>query len=119
MNHLPIDIFLDRIADMPDLEALEQLEMRRENAVAQRAVMTTARAELEADGRKDAEWRRLGQEVLVLCADLSRLTLATKQINRRRDMTSWAKAVTAIYGQEGFNACRQWMAMFTDRKTTP
>ena len=110
MRDLPIDAFLERVSEMPEIEALEQLEMRRENAAMQLATVQRERAELEERGRRNGEWRRLGQEVPIIGADLSRLNLAIKQINRRMDAISWAKAVMAIYGAEGFAACREWMA---------
>lgn len=114
---LPIVEFLERVGQMPDIEALEQLELRRENCAQQMAVITTARAELESRGIRNADWRRLGQEIVVIGADLSRLNVAIKQVNRRMDRTSWAMAVTAIYGQDGFAACRQWMAAMSVRET--
>lgn len=114
MNHLTVDVFLERVREMPDIEAKEQIEMRREGLSLQYNLLLTARQELAPfvarDSRDRAEYRRLGVELVTIGYDMGVLRVALKEINARMDRVNWAKAVTALYGQEGFNACRMWMA---------
>ncbi len=112
-QHLTIDTFLDVLVDMPDIEALQEIELRKErlSAYQQELQKELQRADLTTRRRKEA-----GGDLLIAAKDLSRLNIRRKEINMRLDRINWAKAVTAIYGQEGFTACREWMAMQTDRR---
>lgn len=110
MKQLAVDEFLDRLQDMPDYEAEQELVMRMETVALELAVLTNARAELEAGPKKSQEWRRLGQEMQILMQDSARLSHALKACRKRQDAIAWPKAVTALFGDEGYTQCRIWMA---------
>src|SRR5205085_12680394 len=46
MDRLTLDVFLERIREMPDIEAREQVEMRRETLSLQYNLLMTARQDL-------------------------------------------------------------------------
>jgi hypothetical protein len=108
MNYqrLPVDVFLERIADMPDIEAREQIVMRQDAASLEMGLIQTALSEATGD-----EAKRLCREITVIHYDNGRLKRALKEVNMRMDRIHWSKAVKAIYGDEGWMACRMWMEM--------
>lgn len=110
MKQLSIDEFLDRLRDMPDIEAEMELVLRKERQAAEHAVITNARAELEANGKKGDEWRRLGQEISVMMQDSTLINEALKACRKRQESIAWPRAVRAIFGDEGYTQCRVWMA---------
>ncbi len=111
MKQLPITEFLERLRDMPDIEAEQELVLRKERHAMEHAVITNARQEIEARGDKGSEWRRLGREIAVMSQDSLRLNEALKACRKRQDLIGWAKAVRAVFGDEGYAQCRVWMAM--------
>ena len=119
MKPLSMDEFLERVKHMPDLEAEQELLMRRESNAEELAVAQSQIAEIEQRcGSKTKEARELGQHLQVIGADNSRLGVALRLLRDRMERTRWSKAVRAVHGDEGWAACREWMAM-TSRDTTP
>jgi hypothetical protein len=101
------------LLDMPDIEARQEIDLRKSHMSLQLAMLN---AELLKVGKKSKQGEAIGSELFTIAHDLAQLNLRRKEINDRMDRISWAKAVTAIYGQEGFTACREWMAMYTDAR---
>jgi hypothetical protein len=111
LQELAIDQFLDRIVGMPDEEALLELRLRRERHFAELALLQSEKHDLLLSGRTKASARvkALGAAMLIVNTDLARLNEAVRETNVRLERTTWAKAVTAIFGQEGYDRCRLWM----------
>lgn len=106
-----IDLFMERVTAMPDAEAVLELELRREKNVGELAYLATCLHELDGDQTREGKRERaqIGQAIQVINADNARLRIAIKEANRRRDSATWAHAVTAVYGQEGYERCRIWI----------
>lgn len=106
-----MDVFMERVSAMPDVEAALELELRKEKHAAELAFFATQLHDLDGDHTKQGKQLRaqIGQAIQVVNADNTRLRIAINETNRRRDAATWAKAVTAVYGQEGFERCRIWM----------
>lgn len=116
MNHLSVDQFIEHVRHMPDIEARQEIEKRLDSLSLQMSLIQSARAELN-DTRKDrAEHAKLGVELQIIASDNGRLRRMLKETNQRMERINWAKAVTALYGQEGFSACREWMAVQYERE---
>lgn len=111
MKLLTANEFLDRLREMPDIEAEQELVLRKEHRAMEHAVITRARQDFEERGHKGAEWRNLGLELAVMAQDSLLLNEALKACRKRQDRVSWSKAVRALFGEEGFSQCRVWMAM--------
>lgn len=113
MNHqdLSIDEFLDRLTYMPDEEALLELKMRRERHAGEIAMLRTTQHDLTLAGKTKAspKVRAAGLAIAIVSADLTRINEAIRETNLRMERATWAKAVTAVYGQEGYERCRIWM----------
>ena len=83
--------FWERIADMPHVEAIEELQARRAELVAEKA---------DRDGSEDQS----------LAALLTRINAEIKRINLLRNRVQWKDAVKALYGQDAYDACAAWIA---------
>ncbi len=104
MQQLSIDIFLERVADMPDVEALEQIELRLDSHALELAVLQ--RAIPDEKGKQRA---RISAEMAAMCLDRSRLNAARREINVRRMRYWYPMAIRAVFGDEGYARCREWM----------
>lgn len=111
-DDLTIDVFLERVRQMPDEEAEIELVLRMEHHHLQYAVCMRARQELAGRSEKDKkrEFARLGQEVAAMSHDFGRLRDELKMIRRRMDRLNWSKAVRDVLGEEAYEQCRVWMA---------
>ena len=111
LRELPMDDFLERIQCMPDIEALQEIRMRRDDLSAHMAMLSTTLHDLKLEGRTKASPKvtAAGHAIAVVNADLTRIKEAIRECNVRLDRLTWAKAVTAVYGQEGYERCRLWM----------
>lgn len=107
---LAVDKFLERVLYLPDAEAEQELVLRKERGAAQVAKLQNEHQKLLPRSRKDPERIvQLGLAIAAINADSQRINEALKLVRRRMDRTTWAKAVTAIYGQEGYARCKLWM----------
>lgn len=108
---LTVDAFLERVLHMPDTEAERELILRKERGAAEVAVLNTEIHQMLEQGltKKTARVMEMGAALQVIGADNSRINEALKALRRRMDASTWAKAVTAIYGQEGYERCKVWM----------
>jgi hypothetical protein len=110
-QELTVDVFLERVEHMPDAEAEMELILRKERGAADVAMLQTEHHDLIGNGhsKKSARVLQIGAAIATVCADNVRINEALKRIRRRMDAANWAKAVTAIFGQEGFERCKVWM----------
>ena len=104
---LTVDVFLERIQEMPDIEAKEQLVLRQDRELLELNMLSKAKE--AAKNKSDSA--AIGAEIATAQRDLGRLRRVLVEINERRSRIEWGRAVTAIYGQEGYAACREWMEM--------
>ncbi len=114
MSHqeLTVDVFFERIVGMPDIEARHEIDLRLEHHALEYAVLANALSALvgKQGGKFKAERERIGLAMQAMGNDRSRLNKARQIINDRMDRCRWDRAVRAIYGVEGYEACRAWMA---------
>lgn len=92
---LPIEVFLDLVADMPDTEAVDELDVRIEQLEVRRASIPNHPS--HNDARK------------LLNKDEDRLRLRRAKIIKRIEARKWSKAVRAVFGPEGLEQCIEWM----------
>lgn len=102
---LTVEVFLERIQDMPDIEAKEQIVLRQDRALLELSLLTRAK---EA-ARREKEADSIKAEIATVQHDLGRLKRVLTEVNERMSRIAWGRAVTAIFGQEGFSQCREWM----------
>lgn len=95
MLDYPIELFLDLIADMPDIEAVEEIDKRLQNIHDIRRGIAAGK---EYDGDREA-----------LNIDEDGLRVRRAKLVFRMEQRKWSKAVRAVYGEEGFLRCMEWM----------
>lgn len=110
-QELTVDVFLDRVLHMPDAEAEQELLLRKERGAAELVMLQTEHHDMLESGvtKKSARVLQIGKAIAIVHADNGRVNEALKMVRRRMEGANWAKAVTAIYGQEGFERCKVWM----------
>lgn len=100
-------VFWDRIADMPDIEAKHEFMRRKDDLVLQNAMLLQQKTA--------AENFDVGHEIGVAMQEnvalASLINSELKIINERMERLSWKSAVKAVFGEEGYLKCRQWMEM--------
>lgn len=95
-----IEMFFDLIADMPDIEAIDELDGRIDAIRSQRKDIG------DAKGRQDEREELSTQE--------DRCRVRRAKLVFRIEQRKWSKAVRAIYGDEGLNRCLEWMRMLPE-----
>lgn len=95
-DDLSIDVFIDRLADMPDIEAVQEIDLRLVRFIEQRRTLPC--------GTPEADETRA-----MLNLDEERLRLERHQIVMRMDRRRWSKAVRALWGDEGVEQCLLWL----------
>jgi len=90
-----LDTLFDLIADMPDIEAIDELDAR----------IDAIRAQRKAIG--DAKKRHAERVDLSVQEDRCRVRRA--KLVFRIEQRKWSKAVRAVFGEEGFERCLEWM----------
>lgn len=112
-QELTVDDFLERVLYMPDTEAEQELIFRKERGAAEVAMLSAEAHRLSEQGyaKKTARANEIGKALQVVGADNQRINEALKALRRRMDAATWSKAVTAIFGQEGYERCKVWMLM--------
>lgn len=98
----PLDdqVFWDRLVDMPHVEALDELRARRVEIIQERADAEASRGTRRWD--MQAEFAR--------AASLSRVNAEMKRRNTLQSQTRLRDAVIAVFGAEGYELCKVWMA---------
>lgn len=98
-------IFWDRLIDMPDIEAEQELLLRRDELVLQNAMLSQ-----EKNSAKNRFIERdLGTAMAENNALLTKVNDEIKIIRQRMDRLNWRNAVKAVFGDDGYLKCRQWM----------
>lgn len=101
MNHWTLDFFLERIAEMPDVEALQEIDLRIKRIFEQRGDIT--------QNRKASEWTEADHLKLAgLRQDELTLRQERHLIVMRMDRRKWSKAVKALWGDEGVERVLVW-----------
>jgi len=104
-------VFLEAVRFMPDVEAIQELQLRRETGLEELAMLKTVLHDLELEGAQKSNPKVMaaGRAIEIVNTDLARLNMAIKECNKRIENWYWQKAVTAVYGAEGYQRCRIWM----------
>lgn len=96
--------FWERLQDMPDIEAVGELSLRRTRLVERKR-------ELIAywDGRYAKKDHKDSAELAGIDLTLTKVNEEIKMRNRRMDNASWRNAVRAVLGDDAYNLCREWV----------
>lgn len=94
---LSIDVFLDRLQDMPDIEAIQEIDGR---------IVWIEQVRREITGPQTEEKREARE---ILNSDEVRLRAERHLLVMRMDRRRWSKAVRALWGQEGLEQCLIWL----------
>lgn len=97
-------IFWERIAEMPWVEAEQECVSRREQLAGRIQELTIERMSAVLKHREE-----VGTEIADCAAQLTRLNGRIKYLRKAQDNVNWRKAVTALWGQEGYEMCREWL----------
>lgn len=108
-QELPIDTLLERVAEMPDIEAEQELILRKEHFAIEMAILNCELANMEG-GKKSPKRAEIGQVIQVMNANNFRLNSALKLVRQRLEAKRWSNAVMAVCGAEAWAECRVWMA---------
>jgi hypothetical protein len=108
MKHLSVKQFLEVVQEMPDVEAEQEIVLRKENAALELAMLN---AELSRFDKKSDHGKEIGYAIQVVCADNVLLNARLKEVRARMERLKWSNAVLAVLGSEAWEACREWMAM--------
>lgn len=108
MKHLSVKQFLEVVQEMPDVEAEQEIVLRKENAALELAMLN---AELSRFDKKSDHAKEIGYAIQVVCADNVLLNARLKEVRARMERLKWGNAVLAVLGAEAWAACREWMAM--------
>lgn len=91
----PIDEFLAMLIEMPDIEAIDEIDARLQRVKGDRDKLHGVRGVVEL------------REALNLEED--KLRLLRNKLVRRLDQRKWSKAVSAVFGEQGLQECLAWM----------
>lgn len=101
-------IFWARLAGMPPVEAEAELMLRKEHLAHELASLQRQKHTHARLGRR-TEASAVGVEMLALNKQLAVINGRVKELHKLQDRTSWRRAVQALYGQEGVEACTVWI----------
>lgn len=110
---LPIDTLLERVAEMPDIEAEQELMLRKEGFALEMSMLQTELHKLDGHGtknKKTAQQQEIGRTLSIIGNDNARINAALKLTRDRLDTRNWSKAVMAVCGADAWAQCREWMA---------
>lgn len=108
-QELPIDILLERVADMPDIEAEQELVLRKENFALEMAMLSAELSKLPPD-KKNKKRTDIGYAIQVIGQDQFRMNAVLAAIRKRIEARKWSNAVMSVCGSEVWAQCREWMA---------
>jgi hypothetical protein len=109
MKQLEVNRFLEVVQEMPDIEAEQQIVLRKEQAAMELAMLNTELAKYGKD-KKHPTVIEIGHAIQVVCADNVLLNARLKEVRERMSRLQWSEAVRAIFGVDGWAQCREWMA---------
>lgn len=101
---LSIDVFLDRLRDMPDIEAVQEIDLRLQRIVEDRSELRSQPIEQKRETLEGFN------------QDEARLRMERHLIVMRLDRLKWSKAVRAIWGDEGLQQCLEWFEVMREPK---
>jgi len=107
-QELPIDTLLERVAEMPDIEAEQELVLRKENFALEMAVLNAELSKTQTG--KNKRRRDVGYAIQVIGQDQCRMNAVLDQVRKRIERRKWSNAVMAVCGTELYAKCREWMA---------
>lgn len=93
-------IFWDRLVEMPYVEAIDELQRRRAHLVEERAEAEIDRGTFRWDARADQ----------ARATQFTRINAELKRMNQLQNDLSFKRAVIAIFGLEGYEQCKVWIA---------
>ncbi len=103
-------VFWDRVADMPSVEAEQECVLRRENNALQIAMLQGELAECLAKHGPSKESRALTVAMAEVQAQNSVLNERIKYLRKLQNAVNWRMAVEAVFGAEGVEQCKVWLA---------
>jgi hypothetical protein len=95
-HDLSIEVFLDRLLDMPDIEAVQEIDHRLVRIEESRREILGEMTEAARTARE------------TLNCDETRLRSERHLRVMRMDGRKWSKAVRALWGDEGLEQCLIW-----------
>ncbi len=90
-----LETFIDLLADMPDIEAVDEIDTRLQRIIDDRKAI--------GDAKNCVDKR------MALNEEEDRIRLYRYKVMFRVEQRKWSKAVRAIFGEEGFEQCMHWM----------
>lgn len=105
-RHLTLERFLDLIADMPDVEAMEEIEARRACLAEELGHVEAERVRFD---RKSERGEVLQAKKMTLQADLTELNFERKRVNDRMNSSGWKQGVRELFGEDGLERLLIWM----------
>lgn len=105
-------IFWERLDGMPDVEADQELRLRRDQLVLENGMLKN---EIDHGNLKQRERHRIG---VVICENnmlINRINQELRDISNRNTKTTWRRAVVAVLGEEAAEACRIWIAQTEEK----
>jgi hypothetical protein len=110
-HRIAIQEFLGRVRHMPNVEAEQEILARKMDQAAEMAELQLELRRLDtARGVKGKESRDIGYRLQAMTADNALLSAALKEVRSQIERTKWSNAVRAVFGDDGWAQCRQWMA---------
>lgn len=97
-------VFWERLRDMPDIEAVQELSLRRTELIERAQRIKTfwlgrfARMSVED-----------GATLAGIDLTLTKIKEESKLRNLRIDNASWRNAVRTVLGVDAYEACREWI----------
>lgn len=110
-REIPIAEFERQIEYMPVPQRLAVLQDMRSHLGLQKAVVLNELAELKERGLAPghSKLKALGVALSTINADLGVIGRQLKKVNEHLNTCRWQDAVVALYGPDGYAACREWV----------
>lgn len=114
---LTVKQFLERVSHMPLEEAETELVLRKEQAALDLAMLHTELHRLGEMGankkKKTLEGVQCGRAIQVVHQDMTLIGEALREVRSKLERVTWQRAVQAVFGSEGYDKCRLWIAINT------
>lgn len=100
-------IFWERLRGMPAVEAEQECVLRREYMLLQMNMLKNQKPE-PGPGRI-REQKRINEEIWLMQQTIGVINERMHFYRNVRNNASWSNAVKALFGQDGWNQCREWV----------
>lgn len=100
------EMFWDRLLDMPDVEAIQELHDRRAKLVERRIEINAYWA-----GRFVKRTEEDVETTNMIDATITKINQEMKERNRRLNNATWRNAVRAVCGEDAYLKCREWIVI--------